>query len=264
MDTQELLALYDRDERIESVCGGPGVRRELTPRVIRHVNIPERESFIIYSSLDERTVEEAITEQIEFFESAGRSFEWKVFAHDRPADLKERLVARGFEAEETEAVMVLELEDAPETLLRPVTEDVRRVVEVEELRDVVAVQREVWGGDRNSLGEQLGEELQLSPNNLSVYVAYADGVAAAAAWLRFSGHSRFASLWGGSTLSRHRRKGLYTALLAARVQEARRRGVPFLTIDAGRMSRPVVEKYGFRVLTHATACRWRAKTNRVN
>ena len=29
-----------------------------------------------------------------------------------------------------------------------------------------------------------------------------------------------------------------------------------VTIDAGHMSRPIVEKRGFRLLTYATACNW--------
>ena len=46
----------------------------------------------------------------------------------------------------------------------------------------------------------------------------------------------------------HRRKGLYTAALALRVQEAVRRGYRYLTINASEMSRPIVSKYGFHLL----------------
>jgi hypothetical protein len=41
------------------------------------------------------------------------------------------------------------------------------------------------------------------------------------------------------------------------VQEARRRGYRFLTIDASPMSRPIVAKHGFQVLTYAHACEWK-------
>ena len=73
---------------------------------------------------------------------------------------------------------------------------------------------------------------------------------------RFPAHSAFASLWGGSTLPELRGRGLYTGLLAARLQEARARGARYLTVDAGPMSRPILERRGFRLLTHATACTW--------
>ena len=104
--------------------------------------------------------------------------------------------------------------------------------------------------------ERLAFELEHAPDYLSVYVAYAGNVAAACAWIRFPPGSPFASLWGGATLPQLRNRGLYTALLAARVQEARVRGWRYVTIDAGHMSRPIVEKRGFRLLTYATACNW--------
>jgi predicted acetyltransferase len=57
----------------------------------------------------------------------------------------------------------------------------------------------------------------------------------------------------------HRRRGLYTALLAARAQEARRRGARFLTVDASPMSQPILEKLGFRCISYAHEYRWRTK-----
>ena len=96
------------------------------------------------------------------------------------------------------------------------------------------------------------------PGYLSVYVAYVDETPACAGWIYFEkGH--FAGLWGGSTLEAYRGQGLYTALLAARVREARARGVPYLTIDAGEMSRPIVARHGFQTITTATACKWQGR-----
>lgn len=89
---------------------------------------------------------------------------------------------------------------------------------------------------------------------LSLYAAYSDeGLPVSAARIQFSKEGTFASLWGGATISPYRNQGFYTALLAVRVQEARRRGFRFLTIDASPMSGPIVEKLGFRVLTMAEA-----------
>jgi G:T-mismatch repair DNA endonuclease (very short patch repair protein) len=45
-------------------------------------------------------------------------------------------------------------------------------------------------------------------------------------------------------------------VLAVRAQEARRRGYRYLTIDASPMSRPIVAKHGFQLLTFAHACNW--------
>ena len=62
--------------------------------------------------------------------------------------------------------------------------------------------------------------------------------------------SSFASLWGGSTLPSFRRKGYYKKLLTVRAQK----GHPFLTVDAGSMSRPILEKYGFICLAYSYGC----------
>ncbi|HEX5709134.1 MAG TPA: GNAT family N-acetyltransferase [Pyrinomonadaceae bacterium] len=260
MDAARVLALYDSEERMGREW--PGMRREVTPHVIRQLDLPGRESFINCSFMSDATADEGIAAQIDFFERAGQHFEWKVYEHDEPRDLRERLVARGFEAGEEEAVMALELAETPAALLRPTGHDVRRVESAEGIRDLVSVQDAVWEQNRAWLGRQLAEEFERTPDELSMYVAYFEGVAAASGWVRFPAGGSFASLWGGSTLPASRRRGLYTALLAARVEEARRRGYPYLTIDAGPMSRPLVERFGFRLLTHTTPCRWRVRNPR--
>ncbi len=65
-----------------------------------------------------------------------------------------------------------------------------------------------------------------------------------------------ASLWGGSTISGFRKRGLYTALLAVRAQEANARGVRYLTVNASAMSRPILEKFGFEVIAYSHPCKW--------
>jgi len=53
------------------------------------------------------------------------------------------------------------------------------------------------------------------------------------------------NLFGGAVLPRARGRGVYRALTAARWQEAVDRGTPALTVQAGRMSMPVLAKLGF-------------------
>ena len=95
---------------------------------------------------------------------------------------------------------------------------------------------------------------------MSVYVAYIDDQPASAAWTYFPKHSQFASLWGGSTLQNFRKLGLYTGLLAVRAQEAKARQVRYLTVDASEMSRPILEKYGFEMITYSYPCKWKRKS----
>lgn len=259
MNQSKIIALYDQDQR--KTVEYPEARREVTPTVVRHVNISGAgEGSVIYSQLNENNVEEVIREQIAYFESLGQDFEWKVYDYDRPSDLKDRLQSHGFIVEEAEAIMVLDLESAPQLLWQPVSQNIKRITEPEALSDVLAVQQQVWEEDFSWLNEHLGGALRKYPDLMSVYVAYVEDKPASAAWTYFPKHSQFASLWGGSTVSSYRKRGLYTALLALRAQEARDRQVRYLTVDASPMSRPILEKFGFTAIALSYPCKWEVKS----
>ena len=108
MDNEILLALFDTEQRINIEF--PGVHKEQRPHVIRFVSEPKGPHFILYSQLAGADVEAVIVEEKAYFTRLGE-VEWKVYAHDHPENLRELLVAQGFEAEEPEAVMVLDLEE---------------------------------------------------------------------------------------------------------------------------------------------------------
>jgi hypothetical protein len=57
------------------------------------------------------------------------------------------------------------------------------------------------------------------------------------------------NLFGGSVLSEARGLGVYRALIHARWALAVEYGTPYLTVQAGRMSRPIVERAGFEFLS---------------
>ena len=257
MNPAQLLALHDQQQRIDVEYRN--LRREATPDVVRHVALKQGEGFVLYSHLNAENADRVIDEQITYFESLGQNFEWKTYDHDTPIDLKDRLVAHGFEAEEPEALLVLDIDAAPLILLRPVTHDVRRVTEPDRLAEVRAVLESVWQSSHDWLISSLRDDLENDPDHLSVYIGYADDRPVSAAWITFHARSQFASLWGGSTLEEHRQRGFYTVLLAVRLQAAQRRGVRFLTIDASPMSRPIVEKHGFQFLTMTQPMKWRIK-----
>jgi GNAT superfamily N-acetyltransferase len=254
MTHPELLALYDTEERITTAW--PSFVREEAGAIVRHR--PETAGpaggggFIAYSHLDDATADGVIEEQIDFFAGRQLRFGWKLYGHDTPADLANRLVAHGLEPQEAESIMVLDLRRVPPALLEPVTADVRQIRDPALLTDVQQVSRAVWDDDKTDLFAELGYTLRNNPDLLSVYVAYHDNKPVSVAWLRITEGKPFASLWGGSTLSGYRKQGFYTALLATRVQEAVERGASFTTVDAGPMSKPIVARFGFKELT--TAC----------
>jgi hypothetical protein len=257
MDKNELLPLFTRQQRIEVTF--PDFRREADGKIIRQASTSGEEGFVLYSNLLEGEVEEAIAGQIAYFERLGQDFEWKVYDYDQPVDLKERLRAHGFEIGEPEAVMVLDLAEAPVVLVRTVPPEVRRVTRPEGVDELVTLEEEVWQEDFSGLGQRLRKDLRENPDELSIYLAAIDGKTASAGWIYFHPGTGFASLWGGSTLPQYRKLGLYTSLLAARAQEAWQRGFRFLTVDASPMSRPILERHGFQLLAFAYACKWHVK-----
>ena len=258
MNKSNLLALFDQDQRIDIEY--PGMSREVTPNAVRHVaTVAGEEGSLTYSRLDEIGAEAAIQEQVDYFESLGQDFEWKLYDHDRPGDLKDRLVAHGFLVEEAEAVLVLDLQRAPDLLWQPVKHDVRRIDDPQKLFDVQSVEQQVWDEDFSWIGLYLGSALRDKPEQMSVYVAYLDDRPVSTAWILFPTHGRFASLWGGSTLSVARNQGLYTALLAIRAQGARARHFDYLCVDASPMSRPILEKFNFELIDWTYPYKWKRK-----
>jgi GNAT superfamily N-acetyltransferase len=266
MNQAELLALFDRQVRYEAE--DPLSDRTETPGVVRIAPLDEgaRWGWVIWSDLDESTADAAIRQQVDYFTQRGQNFEWKLFAHDRPADLGARLLRHGFVQEESETVMALDLLNELQ-LVRPTSElkltlqaDIRKVTDDAMLAQVARLEEAIWGRPFDWLMTELGAELLLPGEPTVMHLAYLDGAPAAAAWMRFYEGTQFAALFGGSTLPQYRNRGLYTALLQARAAEARRRGYRFLTVDAGEMSRPILEKRGFVALTTATEYKYYVKT----
>jgi GNAT superfamily N-acetyltransferase len=227
-----VLDLYDRERRTGIEVG---MRREELPGLIRHVDQVGSFSTIVFTNLAEWDVERVIDEQLAYFDGIQHDFEWKVFRHDRPADLLERLRARGFDIDEPEAIMGLEIASAPRQLFRPVPA-VHQLTSPQEAP------------------KRVRYEMEHTPDQIAVYVAEDDGRSVSHGWVRFPPRSLFASLWGGSTAPEYRGRGLYSQLVSARVDEARRRGYPYVIVDARHMSRPILERRGFVRLTTATAC----------
>jgi GNAT superfamily N-acetyltransferase len=150
---------------------------------------------------------------------------------------------------------LLDVQKASPYLYEPVQADIRRITDIHALKDVIYVLDQVWGGHNSWVNDRLGGHLQV-PGYLSVYVAYVEDQPAAVAWTYFPrGH--FATLFAGSTVPEYRRQGLYTSLLATRVQEIRARGYLYAVVETGAMSRPIVARHGFQHLTTVYDYEWK-------
>ena len=256
MNTQEILALYDEQERVRSEQ--PSYRREVTAEVVRSIaQQPERHSFINYSRLNEANADAVIQRELDYYRGqGGAGLEWKVYEHDGPADLRERLIAYGFVPTEHEGLLVLDLQELPEVYQRPITDAIRRLTTPDEIDHLVQLQTQVYDTDFSRLQTELEENLEMQPDCWHIYGAYIDGKPVCGSWISFPPNSIFAGLWGGATLKQYRQQGLYSQMVAIRAQAAIARGYRFLTVYAGDMSRPILLKRGFRPLTHTYLYLW--------
>lgn len=250
MNPAEVLALYDRTMRRDAAA--PEAVRVIAEPVVRLLEHAERRGMIVHATISEGDADEIVAREAAHFTDLGYRLEWKHFSHDMPADLPARLAARGFVPEAPETFLVLELARAPVSLLAPLAHEVRRFTDPDELAALLPAFAEQWDGEADRVGRRLLTALRAHPDQLSVHVAIVEGEPASIGWIDFSPGKPFSGLWGGETRAAFRRRGLYTALVASRVQEARDRGVRYLTIDALPTSRPIVERHGFVALAVTT------------
>jgi len=247
----ELLALYDLDRRSIIL---PGMLREETPNLVRHVS-PDGDALILWSRLSAHDADQVIRQQIAYSKELGRDLCWVVYAHDMPSDLKERLQEHGFQASEPETTMAMDTDSASPLLLGSIEHDVRRITDAAGVLDAVTIRQQIWPcGDAAAKARRLLQRLHDHPETLALFVAYVDGSPASTAQISLYENCRFASLVRSGTLPQYRGRGLYSALVVARVQEAMRRGIHYLDTDASLMSRPILERLGFLGLSVSTSC----------
>ncbi len=203
-----------------------------------------------------------IAEQRDYFAGRGETVEWKVRAHDEPADLPDRLRAAGFVAEDEETVLVGSASEMVAAPPLPEGVTVRRVSSAHDLRRLAAMLSVVWGQDWSALADDLGSRIEMAPDEIAVFVAEARGEIVSAAWLVYFGAADVAGLWGGSTLPEWRGRGIYQALVGARAALAVDRGVRHLQVDASTFSAPILRRLGFHEVTRTTPYVWRPEVEK--
>jgi hypothetical protein len=137
-DHANLLAQFDQQERIDAEF--PGTDKKTLPNLVRFVRPGPGTNFIVYSRLDPPTANLVIRAQIEDMQAFEGDFEWKVYRHDRPPDLGDRLEAQGFERDDPAPVLVLDLAHAPSSLEISREVDVKRLESLSEFDQVASVE----------------------------------------------------------------------------------------------------------------------------
>jgi len=245
MDRAALLELFDRQSRREAVPA-PGTRVERTDETTLWIG--EGWSAVLWSGLDEANADAVVARMAERLRGLPGHAEWKLYEHDRPTDLADRLRAAGFTAEDEEAVVVAEAASLAET-----DADVRVADTPELVRAFAEVNERGFDGDSFAgIESELLRALEEDEPSMLAVVAFVDGEPASAARVSFDLGSEFAGLYGGATLHEHRGRGLYRATVAERARLARERGYRYLYVDALPTSRPILERLGFVQLTTTT------------
>jgi hypothetical protein len=176
---------------------------------------------------------------------------WWLSEHSTPADLEEALIALGLRRVEGD----YELDGMCLAVQPPAVEGIeaRRVRTLDEYVQARTLQFEAFRmpAERHPQGA-LAEEFELTRGSGvgATYAAWIDGRIAGAGRAFFS--ARGALLTGGATAEWARGRGAYRALVRARWDDAVARGTPFLAVQAGVMSAPILHRLGFE-----TVCRFR-------
>jgi len=229
---------------IRELAENPNVHQQLSPG--RELVTDPAGRFAIYLSpgsgphsatvqrvrLAPEDVEPAVGEIRAMLRERGRGgAEWELGESCTPADLIERLGALGIVPVEGEPVAVGMVLESGDELPAPPGVVARRIESVDEL------------------GEEAGyaqAEADFAREGIdgSMFLAFLDDGPVAAGYASYTALGLL--LFGGATLPSARGKGAYRALVAARAREAAARGTPVLVTHAGKMSRPILERLGFK------------------
>lgn len=243
LSPNELLAQYDAEMRADPPSED-GILLERIGGIVRGTG---NYNFVFFSRLSEISADAAIAEQVARFKNPPVELQWKIYGHDLPTNLGERLIAAGFQLGEPETLLVLRLSDCEFNRPASVGIKIRRVSDAAGLKDYIAVCNAVFERDENWRLEAYSR--RLNDPTLGIYVAYADGAPVSGGRLDLPSNRSFAGIWGGATLSAFRGRGIYTNLVQVRAIEALQLGFKYLTVDARETSRPILESLGFVPLT---------------
>lgn len=251
MDRVQLLKRLDEER--QTLSRGQEVL-DVLPAVTR-VRSPYHA--ISFSSLTADSADSAILEQIEHHRKLGVEFEWKLYAHDTPADLRSRLERRGFQIGPHEAVLVFDLSGSNESIEQADPSAVVRVERPEQVETYRQVAEAVFEKKYDLTATELTGALSSGSTHVRGYIAYAADQPVSIGRLYAHPDSIFGGLYGGGTLRAFRGRGFYRALVAVRARDAIASGAKYLIVDALPTSRPILERLGFQWLTDTWPCEWR-------
>jgi GNAT superfamily N-acetyltransferase len=245
---------YDHDRKF---LENPGYVHDIGPHISHDVSIHRAwRNQISWANFSSYHAEDIITDELDRLAQnpylQNQELEWKVFARDEPFNLLTHLDDFEFGIGPETWFMALDTHQLSDFWLKQTPFNIKKVTNRVEVADYVAVEQAVWGEND---AERWLRLLPHAQNYISLYVVYYDGAPVSCGRASFNPQSMFCGLWGGATLPEYRGYGFYLALVSARIQEAVKRNVRYVTIEAAETSRPILEKRGFTVLDSLWSCR---------
>jgi ribosomal protein S18 acetylase RimI-like enzyme len=179
---------------------------------------------------------------------------WTVADTVDVAALEEALDAAGYAPVDVHDARVIAVADFA---LRPVAGvEVRRVDTEAALRDCWRVNEIAFGRDGDYTERDVAIELAQcagESGRVHRFVGYDGGEPVCSAGINLYPDHRFGFLWGGGTVPAARGKGIYSAVVAARVAAAVARGIDFVGLYARvGSSSPIVARQGFDAVGRMT------------
>lgn len=250
----ELLDLFDQQVRRNSTIDGSGSLVSVGPTYVRWAaSNGVGWSEVMWTSLTEATVDDAIAEHVQFYRSRDLKFIWSVYDYDQPPDLGSRLELAGFSLIGTSAVMIA---DASHVAAEPVLPPGLTLHEIRDEAGVdllIKVHESVFAHSQQDLRGALLRRLEVAPHEMEMFVVLSEsGEPVSSSRVEFFPGSDFAGLWGGSTEPSWRGQGLYRAQTAHRAQLARERGYRYLMVLASTNSQPILSAMGFHNISSVT------------
>lgn len=221
-----------------------------------HVFLPSTHplGIVLPEQLEEGRIGDLVTAVRDFLAAEGRPKAiWNVSDAATPADLAGQLLALGMRPcdepglEERFAVMVCR--EAP--LPGPPGVVAREAESFDEFLAGMLVSVDAFDmreAVRAAIEERTKElwAVRDQPGVSAMFVALEDDEVVAFAGARFGRATVYLS--GSGTRPDRRGRGAYTALVHARWDAAVERGTPVLSVGAGAMSRPILERLGFSIV----------------
>ena len=211
-------------------------------------------ALVSLEQLKESEVDRVVDEVRRFLRDEGRENGiWIVPEEASPAGLAARLQTLGMTLNDLPGVEAREAMMAAVTAPPPSRRDVlaRRVETFEEFRAAQLIAASSFEMDekmRRAFEEraELLWSFESTNDQHATYVALLGDEVIAFAGAHFGRTAVY--LGGAGTRPDQRSRGAYTALVHARWEAAVERGTPALTVGAGAMSRPILERLGFSIV----------------